>query len=108
MVTNSRSVGGFPFYEGQNISMNDGLLEVLLISNPQTPGQAQQIISELLSRQTNSRFLISFRTSSLSFHSSESVPWTLDGEFGGNCQEAEIQNLPRAISIVVDPPSSKQ
>ena len=105
MVTNARSVGGFPFYEGQNVSMNDGLLEVLLISNPQTPAQAQQIISELLSRQLNSRFLIRFRTASLSFCSSESVPWTLDGEFGGSFQEIEIQNLPRAISVLIDPAS---
>ncbi len=108
MVTNARSVGGFKFYDGQNISMNDGLLEVLLISNPKTPGQAQQIITELLSRQTNSEFIISFRTSSLSCQSCEEVPWTLDGEFGGNCHTVEIQNIPRAISVLVDPPASKE
>ena len=31
----------------------------------------------------------------------EPVPWTLDGEFGGETQEALVTNIPKPIRIMV-------
>jgi len=36
------------------------------------------------------------------------VPWTLDGEFGGETAHAEITNIPTPIRIMVPPESPAQ
>ena len=45
--------------------------------------------------------IISFKTSKITFESDEPIPWTLDGEFGGEVTTAHIENLPRAFSVIV-------
>ena len=35
------------------------------------------------------------------FESDENIPWTVDGEHGGDMNIAEITNLPRAFSVII-------
>ena len=42
----------------------------------------------------------SYRTGRLRITCDRSLPWTLDGEYGGDHAAAEIQNLQRAVTIV--------
>ena len=37
----------------------------------------------------------------INFLSEEEVPWTLDGEYGGNPREVTIRNLQQALEIMV-------
>ena len=103
MVTNSRSVGGFRLAGKIDVSMNDGLLEVLLVRNPTNPMEAQQVITAILGQQFDSELILCFRTTAVTFCSAEEVPWTLDGEFGGAVCRAEIVNHPRALQVLTDP-----
>mgnify|MGYP000943767766 FL=1 len=83
MVTNSRSVGGFSNMVGKNIVFDDGLFEVTLIKTPKNPIALQEIIAALLIEQVDTKHMYTFKTKKITFDSVEEIPWTLDGEFGG-------------------------
>ena len=105
MVTNSNSVGGFKGITGQDVTLNDGEFEVTLILEPENFIEWPGIINSLLNGDRN-RYIISFKTSRVEFFSEEEVPWTTDGEYGGSYSHAVIENLPKALPIIVakDPP----
>ena len=101
MVTNSRSVGGFSNMVGKNIVFDDGLFEVTLIKTPKNPIALQEIIAALLIEQVDTKHLYTFKTKKITFDSVEEIPWTLDGEFGGEQDYVEIENVQKAMEIMV-------
>ena len=100
MVTNSNSVGGFKGITGQDVTLNDGEFEVTLILKPENCIEWPGIINALLNGDKNG-YIISFKTSRVEFFAEEEVPWTTDGEYGGSYSHAVIQNLPKALPIIV-------
>ena len=101
MVTNSRSVGGFSNMVGKNIAFDDGLFEVTLIKTPKNPIALQEIIAALLIEQVDTKHMYTFKTKKITFDSVEEIPWTLDGEFGGEQDYVEIENVQKAMEIMV-------
>ena len=101
MVTNSRSVGGFSNMVGKNIVFDDGLFEVTLIKTPKNPIALQEIIAALLFEQVDTKHMYTFKTKKITFDSVEEIPWTLDGEFGGEQDYVEIENVQKAMEIMV-------
>ena len=55
----------------------------------------------LLSSQINTKHIYSFKTGEIHFESVEEIPWTLDGEFGGEHDSVCIKNAKQALKIVV-------
>lgn len=101
MVTNSRSVGGFSNMVGKNIVFDDGLFEVTLIKTPKNPIALQEIVAALLIEQVDTKHMYTFKTKKITFDSVEEIPWTLDGEFGGEQDYVEIENVQKAMEIMV-------
>ena len=101
MVTNSRSVGGFSNMVGKNIVFDDGLFEVTLIKTPKNPIALQEIIAALLIEQVDTKHMYTFKTKKITFDSVEEIPLTLDGEFGGEQDYVEIENVQKAMEIMV-------
>ena len=101
MVTNSRSVGGFSNMVGKNIVFDDGLFEVTLIKTPKNPIALQEIIAALLIEQVDTKHMYTFKTKKITFDSVEEIPWTLDGELGGEQDYVEIENVQKAMEIMV-------
>ena len=101
MVTNSRSVGGFSNMVGKNIVFDDGLFEVTLIKTPKNPIALQEIIAALLIEQVDTKHMYTFKTKKITFDSVEEIPWTRDGEFGGEQDYVEIENAQKAMEIMV-------
>ena len=99
MITNSRSVGGFKNLTGKNVDMNDGLFEVTLIVKPKNPLELQEIMTALVLAYDNKDLDISFKTGKITIEAEEAVPWTLDGEFGGNHTSVEIENMHKALNL---------
>ena len=106
MITNSRSVGGFKNLTGKNVDMNDGFFEVTLIVHPKNPLQIQEIMTALVMAEDNTDMIYSFKTRQLTIETDEEVPWTLDGEFGGNHSYVEIENRHKALNLYLQ--SSKK
>ena len=100
MITNSNSVGGFDGLISGDVILNDGVFEVTLIKTPKNPMELSEVLACLTNIRKESDMLYTFQTSSIKFTSSESVSWTLDGEYGGDPQVAKIENRCKAITLV--------
>lgn len=101
MITNSTSIGGFKGMTGKDVRLDDGLFEVTLIRMPRNPLELNAIIASLANLVDNTDMIYSFKTSSIRCTSSAPIPWTLDGEFGGNQESVHIRDIPRAVPILV-------
>ena len=99
MITNSKSVGGFKSIVGKNVIFDDGVFEMTFITRPKNPMELQEILAALLIEQIDTKYMYSFRSSRGVIESEEPVPWTLDGEFGGEHTRVEITNNQRAVEI---------
>ncbi|MFP3155853.1 YegS/Rv2252/BmrU family lipid kinase [Lachnospiraceae bacterium ZAX-1] len=101
MVTNSTSVGGFKNMTGKDVLLDDGVFEVMLIKMPQNPLELNEIVGNLVNLVDGTDFIYSFKTDYLKITAEEDIPWTLDGEFGGNHRELEIRNENKAIELMI-------
>ncbi|MDD3404565.1 MAG: YegS/Rv2252/BmrU family lipid kinase [Hespellia sp.] len=101
MVTNSKSVGGFKGMVGKDVVFDDGEFEVTLIRTPKNPIELNEIIAALIGMQANSDYMYTFKTDRIVFESIEEIPWTLDGEFGGEHDLVEIMNMKQELEIMV-------
>lgn len=99
MVTNSRSVGGFKSIIGRKVQFDDGVFEVTFIHTPKNPVELQEILGAIILKEIDSKYMYSFRSSRILIEADTKVPWTLDGEFGGDCDTALIQNHQKALEI---------
>ena len=99
MVTNSISVGGFKRITGKNVELNDGLFEVTLIKRPKNPIELNNLISAMVIADIDSNLMYCFKTRKIEFSSMVKIPWTLDGEFGGEHTQVEVENIQKAIEI---------
>lgn len=101
MVSSATSVGGIQLGSFEQIALNDGVFEVLLVKNPGNMLEAQQVINAVLLRDFSSPLITTFHTSRLSVAAETDTPWTLDGEFGGSPAQVEIENMHLALRIMV-------
>lgn len=108
MVTNSISVGGFKGITGKFVDLSDGVFEVTLIKRPKSLEELNQIIGALTLRDIDAAQMYCFKTSYLKIETPEEVAWTLDGEFGGRHTEVVIENLNRALEIMVPEENPKE
>lgn len=99
-VSNSSSIGGVLKLGSSQVSLNDGVFEVLLIRNTPNLIEFQKILHDLRHRNFDNRYVAFFHTGSISFVFDTETDWTLDGEYAGKPREAEIQNLHSAVSII--------
>ncbi|MBQ2089665.1 MAG: YegS/Rv2252/BmrU family lipid kinase [Lachnospiraceae bacterium] len=102
MITNSMSVGGFKGIIPGNISLNDGKFEVTLIRMPKNPIELNDILAFLTGMSKDSTMVYSFQTDHIKLTSNDVVPWTLDGEFGGNHQVVRLNDCQQALDIIVE------
>ena len=100
MVTNSKFVAGFKEIDSEKIRMDDGLLEVMLIKTPRNLKELNKIISSFLMQDKNCEFILRFKTDQLNIISPTQIPWTIDGEYGGNDRDVTIKNKKKAIKII--------
>lgn len=103
MITNSISVGGIKNITGSDVELNDGLFEVNLIKMPQNPIQLNEIVTNLVRpKAAETPYIYSFKTDHIKLRcESQKIPWTLDGEFGGNHKEVEISIKNKAIKLKI-------
>ncbi|MGN0150158.1 MAG: diacylglycerol/lipid kinase family protein [Clostridia bacterium] len=106
MILNSKSVAGFEVRDENgimnNISLDDGMFEGVLVRMPTNLVEFQTTISDFLRGNMEGAGYVSFKTSHVEFEFDDAVKWTLDGEFGGACEYAEIKLLNKAVTFIVD------
>lgn len=86
----------------KNIRLDDGLFEVTMIKTPRNAIELQEIITSLLRGEMDSNYIISYKTRQVVIRSEIAIPWTLDGEYGGDHKEVEICCHQKAVDIIVN------
>lgn len=101
MITNSLSVGGMKSMVLDNdVSFDDGLFECLFIKTPKNAIELQAIINSLLLSEVHPDYMFCFKAKNLQVNSTEEIPWTLDGDFGGNHKSVTIKNIQKVLPII--------
>ena len=101
MVSNTISVGGLIGLPSDEVSLNDGLLEAVLVEMPATVAQMNAVIYALARQEySEGSGVVGLHSSRFRIHCEEAVPFTLDGEFGGEYADADIRAVNTPIQIV--------
>ena len=101
LITNSISVAGTQPGVIKKSSLNDGVFEALLIKADLSPIDVADMIASFNNYEIHSKGVLTFQMKQATFEFDDEVPWTLDGEDGGNVQKAEIKVVPERISVFV-------
>lgn len=100
-VTNSTQVAGFTAPISPYVQLDDGKFEGLFIKMPQGPFALSNIVTSLLMQKIDERYMYYLSASSFKITPLCSVPFTLDGEYGGEPRHVLIEDHPRAIDFIV-------
>ena len=99
LVSNSSYVAGLPVGKVVDVSMSDGLMEVSMVRKPGNLTDLSNTAKSLLQGELDNELILSVKTRRLRLVAEEPMPWTLDGEYGGTELRADIENMPRALTI---------
>ncbi len=100
-VLNSTSVAGIVKFPEEDVSLDDGLFEILLVRKPRTAAELSVCVSNVLRQEFNTEHVTLLHTRKASFTFDGPVQWTRDGEDGGIYETVEVENHQRAIRIFV-------
>lgn len=100
-ISNSKYVAGFTSVSAKYAELDDGLFEILLVRTPNNPLDVQNILAALLKQEVNENWMYFRKAAHIRIESEEPIPWTLDGEDGGETLHALIENKSKAVTILV-------
>lgn len=101
MVSNAFSIGGIRLPNSEQVILDDGLFEVDLIRKPISIADVASGFQTLLDQSTTGAGARAhFQASHLVFTCDKPIPWTIDGEFGGNETVNEVENCRKALTII--------
>jgi len=101
MISNTKRVGGFDLKIKEPISINDGLMELILVRNPDKPVDGAKMLSAVLMQDTSSEYITFAQAKSIKFQADVPMPWTVDGEPGGSFTEGTVQILEHAVELFI-------
>lgn len=100
-VCNSTSIGGLMKLAPERVVLDDGLFELLLIPNPKTAADLQNLVHALLNQEYDSQGLVFRHVSSIHLETEEDLPWSLDGEYAPSARTVDIQNRRQALTMLL-------
>lgn len=100
-VLNSTSVGGILRLNAEMVSLDDGIFELLLIRYPETAMQLSSILYAITTMDFPNDMVWFLPAKRIRIFSDDSLEWTLDGEYAQGERETRIDNLHRAVQIVM-------
>lgn len=102
MVVSSNSVGGLRGITGEGVRLDDGLHELVLIKAPKKIGDLTHALNEVLAHKfKGGKYLLYARVSEVRIEFDEPVPWSLDGEYGGQQTDVNIKVINKGINYIV-------
>ncbi len=104
MITNSFSVAGFKIRGAKHVVLDDGKFDCLFIKMPQNVSELQQILSAVLKNEFDdeSELFFQIKASKIKINSATPIPWTIDGEYGGDRTNVTIINEKKAVELYLN------
>lgn len=100
-VTNSTSAGGVLKLSKDDVSLSDGLFEVLLIKGIKNAVDLAETAKLLLQKKTDGERVILLHTTNVHIECEEAPAWCTDGEFAGNYAAVDAECLHGAVRILI-------
>lgn len=100
-VCNSTSLGGLMKLGRDEVIMDDGKFEMLLVRNPRTILELQGILTALLNQNYHHEDLIFRHISTLTAEPAGELPWSLDGEYAPSMPAVDIVNQQGALRLLL-------
>lgn len=98
-VSNTISIGGVYTLAEEDVVMNDGTFELIMMRRPSSPAGYVNTLLNIAARKYDDPNLLFRHVKHAVFECEEEIPYTLDGEFGGNHLRAEIRCMNNAYRI---------
>lgn len=99
-ICNSTSVAGTITLPNDVVDTGDGRFEILLIHEPQTILDFQNIVYGVLTQDYSSPFLDFFQAESIRITAPANLDWSLDGERGHGAEEIIVSNLRHKLTLI--------
>lgn len=100
-VCNSTSIGGLMKLDPERVVLDDGKFEMLLIPNPKTPLELQNLVLALLNQHYDREGVVFRHVSSVHLETEEELPWSLDGEYAASVPVVNIRNEQGALKLLL-------
>lgn len=97
-ISNTTSVAGLFKFNQDDVRLNDGYFEVLLVRKLSILSVPPAFI-KIVKQKYDGQQIIFFKTRSLKTTSDVPIDWTLDGEFGGSHKTSMVHVLSKAVDI---------
>lgn len=100
-VTNSTSAGGVLRLPAEQVKLNDGLFEILLVKGLTSPADAAVIVKQLLNKNYDNENVTLLHTTKAVIECEEAPNWCTDGEYAGKIARTEVECLCGAVRILL-------
>ncbi len=100
-ISNSMSVGGVVRFDKKVVGLNDGMFEVMLIRNPATITDLNDIVDGILKKDLNRKNIDFLHAKSVEIFGAGGVSFTLDGEKAEGKDYIKATNLFSAVNFIV-------
>ena len=98
-ISNSTSVAGMFRYDENDISLNDGRFEVILVRKVKNPLDFFRVFHKIVKREYDDDGLLYFKASHIKIVFEKKEDWSLDGESMSGVESADISVLNNAVEI---------
>ena len=99
-ICNSTSVGGIMTLDPNQVDLQDGKFEVLLIRASKSLQEISESLLAVQKQQYNNAMMTFRSASSILVEAEPDMPWTLDGEKEEGHAVVQVENLHQAIQII--------
>lgn len=98
-ISNSNYIGGFKMFKDDEVDINDGKFEVLLIKKQKNKADLLKTYSKLINQKRDEN-VIYLKASKLKIETQEKMEWSLDGELKQTDGTIEILNVVNNINFL--------
>ncbi len=98
-VANTNEISGLFKLERENVKMNDGIFELLLVRGLNATNIGK-VFMQARRQDYSGENITLLKTSKLKITTADDVPWTLDGEYGGAPKMIDISIKKEAVRVV--------
>ena len=100
-VTNSTSAGGVLRLPADQVKLNDGLLEILLIKGLTNAADTTAVLNMLIQQKYDGKNIIMVQTKKARIECPQAPSWCTDGEYAGDLNCAEVECIKGAVRILI-------
>ena len=101
-ISNSMSIAGFKWFNEEDIDLSDGKFEAIFIRKPKKLSGYFRLINDFRHKDYMvNRDFVYFKASNIQIQTDKNVAWTIDGEYAGDLNFVEIENINKAIELAI-------